>query len=360
MFGGATPTTVTIDATGVTVGNLWFTGGAYTVAGPGTLTLSNSVIDVASGLSTLFSVGLGGTTGLAKANAGTLILTGTNTYSGGTTITGGTLQIGNGGTTGSLGSGNVANSGVLVFNRSNAVSLSNVISGTGSMIQSGAGLLTLSGASTFSGDVLIKSGTLSANVKDDNTNPTSGALGNPAALHTVTVQNGATLLFAQTNVFGNAGSTINTALVVDGGMVSYADNSGKEETLGLVTLKNGAILNSINGGTGSYQAYALTNTVTATGTAPSQITTTGTTNIGVNLQSTITFAVDVTGGTGADLTIRHPPSERLQHLLRYYHDQRWCAGSGRIRGVRHCGHDQFWGWYAAIQRIEHDRLFRAF
>ena len=243
---------------------------------------------------------------LTKSGSGTLSLTGANTYSGTTSINSGTLQIGSGGTAGSFGTGAVVNNSTLAFNRSNALSCSNVISGTGNVIQSGAGLLTLSGSSTFSGDVLISSGTVSANLNGDTTNPTRGALGNPAAVHTVTVQNGATLLFAQANVFGNSISTINTALVVDGGMVSYADNGLREETLGLVTLKNGATLNSINGGIVGYQAYALTNTVTVTGTAPSQITTSGTVNIGDNLQGTITFAVDATGGSGADLTISAP------------------------------------------------------
>jgi autotransporter-associated beta strand protein len=67
---------------------------------------------------------------LTKSGAGTLSLSGTNTFTGGTTITAGTLRVGLGGTTGSL-PGSVSNSGALVFNRSNALTQSGNISGTG-------------------------------------------------------------------------------------------------------------------------------------------------------------------------------------------------------------------------------------
>ena len=80
---------------------------------------------------------ISGTGTLTKTGTGTTTLTGTNTYSGTTTISAGTLQVGNGGTTGSLGTGNVTNNAALVVNRSGAVIVGGVISGTGTLTQAG-------------------------------------------------------------------------------------------------------------------------------------------------------------------------------------------------------------------------------
>ena len=76
-------------------------------------------------MSATISAVLTGTAGLTKADAGTLILTGTNTYGGGTTIAGGTLQIGNGGATGSV-TGDIANSGRLSIDRTGTLALAGI------------------------------------------------------------------------------------------------------------------------------------------------------------------------------------------------------------------------------------------
>jgi autotransporter-associated beta strand protein len=99
---------------------------------------------------------------LVQTGSGTLILTGTNTYTGTTTISSGTLQVGNGGVSGTLGTGAVTNSGTLVFNRSNALTISNGISGTGALTKNGSDVLTLSGSNSYSGLTTVSAGTLAA------------------------------------------------------------------------------------------------------------------------------------------------------------------------------------------------------
>ena len=112
--------------------------------------------------STTFSGQIIGGGSIVKAGSGTLTLTGNNTYGGDTTISGGTLQIGNGGTTGSV-PGNIVNNAALAFNRSDAVTYGNVISGTGSLIQAGSGVLTLTGVNTFTGGTTVSAGGLAVN-----------------------------------------------------------------------------------------------------------------------------------------------------------------------------------------------------
>lgn len=103
---------------------------------------------------------------VVKQGAGTLVLTGANSYTGATTINEGTLQLGNGGTSGSLSAvGALTNNGTLVFNRSDALTQgthfsAGVLCGTGGVIQAGGGITTLNAANTFSGAVVVSNGVL--------------------------------------------------------------------------------------------------------------------------------------------------------------------------------------------------------
>jgi len=121
-------------------------------------------------------------------SSGTTTLTANNTYSGGTTINGGTLQVGNGGTSGTLGSGNVTNNSLLVFNRSDAATVSNTISGSGAVTQAGTGTTTLSGANTYTGLTKVNAGTLAL-----------GAGGSFSTNSSAEIAGGATLNLAANN-----------------------------------------------------------------------------------------------------------------------------------------------------------------
>ena len=105
--------------------------------------------------------GIIGTAGLTKVGLGKLTILNSNIYSGGTYITNGTLQLGNGGTGGSI-SGPVNNDGALAFNRSDAITFANGITGVGSIEQRGTGITTVGGANSYTGLAIIASGTLAA------------------------------------------------------------------------------------------------------------------------------------------------------------------------------------------------------
>jgi autotransporter-associated beta strand protein len=143
-------------------------GGTETI---GSLAGSGTVSSVVSGTYSLVVGGSGsgtfsgvisngsGVVGLTKSGAGTLSVSGPNSYTGGTTISSGTLQIGSGGTSGFI-AGNVLNNATLAFNRSNALSFSGTISGTGGLSKQAAGLLTFAGVNSYSGLTTISAGTL--------------------------------------------------------------------------------------------------------------------------------------------------------------------------------------------------------
>jgi len=143
-------------------GTLQYTGGSAGTDHGATLNSGGGTIVVSSSATalTLNGVVAGNSGGaLTTAGNGTVILTGANTYNGSTTISGGTLQVGNGGATGNLGSGStIADNAALVVNRTGTLTLTNVITGTGSVANNNAGTLVLAATNTFTGGTLINTG----------------------------------------------------------------------------------------------------------------------------------------------------------------------------------------------------------
>ena len=196
---GATLTvTMPVVMNGGTLGSGWPGPNGATYACPITVS-NNSTLNFSGGYDNCtLSGNLTGSAGLnIVGGSGTRIFTGTNSY-GWTTIGAGTLKIGNGGTTGTLGLGPVTNNATLTFSRTDNLTVSNLIAGSGALIQSGPGTLTLSGANTYAGTTtvgggtLLVNGSLSTNTVIVQTNATLGGTGTIAG--SVLVTNVATLV----------------------------------------------------------------------------------------------------------------------------------------------------------------------
>ncbi len=169
IFAG-TPGTVTVDNSlgAVVSGGMQFATSGYVVQGPPiTLAAGSNILRVgdgtAPGAGYVATIGseLAGSGSIEKTDAGTLVLTGSNSYSGGTTISAGTLQLGNGGTTGAV-VGDVTDNGALAFHRADDVTFGNVISGSGAVTQLGPNTLTFTGSNTYAGATNVAAGTLRA------------------------------------------------------------------------------------------------------------------------------------------------------------------------------------------------------
>ncbi len=145
---------------------------------------------------------------LTKEGSGTWILTGANTYTGTTTInSGGTLQLGSGGTTGQIAStANIVDNGTLTFNRSNALSQTKIISGSGSVIQAGTGTTTLSVANTYTGTTKVNAGVLNVTGSLASGSAVTvggdGSSGTPTISGTGTINGATTIAATGTGVVG--------------------------------------------------------------------------------------------------------------------------------------------------------------
>jgi fibronectin-binding autotransporter adhesin len=163
-FTDAATGTITL-ATNITVGNVVLnnTTGNDVVIAPSTLeTIAAATISTASSGDATISADIVGLTQVIVNGTGTLTLTGINTASAPVAINSGTLRLGSGGPIGSVAS-SISNDSALVIDRSDTLTLNQIISGTGTLTQAGTGTTVLGTAHTYSGLTTIASGALEIN-----------------------------------------------------------------------------------------------------------------------------------------------------------------------------------------------------
>jgi fibronectin-binding autotransporter adhesin len=305
--------------------------GAYTFNASGSLSGTAGVIKEGSGTFNMFEGGdnfsggilvEGGTLiysnaqgtaaiagGVAVTNNSTVLLDQFGTFSGGMAIASGSaVQLGNNDGYNQAPGGPWTLNGSVDIDSAVNLSLSSVAIGgasTGNLILDDTNIVTLGGANTFSGNILLNAGTL-AFAGAANANGTQASLGNSSGGgRTITINTNATLSGTINNWFGGIG-------LADADFPAVIINSGTNITtrytaIGNITLNNGAVLVSSGNPesqAGSYQAYQFRGSVTVGGSLPSLMTNaTGKAN---HLGSNTVFNVAVTTGSGPDLTVTTP------------------------------------------------------
>ncbi|WP_210249498.1 S8 family peptidase, partial [Methylobacterium sp. WL7] len=194
-FAGGTLSVSRDASLGAASAPLSFDGGVLQVTGTGFTATDRPItwanggggLDIADPANTFtLTQSLTGTGGLAKLGAGTLALSGTNTYAGATTIAAGTLlarggqaigdrsavlvgagatlALADGETVGSLaGQGRVAlgSARLTAGGDNSSTTFAGTLDGTGGLTKAGAGTLTLAGTNTYTGGTTLAGGTLS-------------------------------------------------------------------------------------------------------------------------------------------------------------------------------------------------------
>jgi len=174
-LGGNSQSIGSLSGAGIVTDSTSGTNVTLTTGGDNTSTTFGGVIQNGSGASVA----------LTQNGTGALTLSGINTYTGATTISEGTVQLGYGSSMGSV-AGNIADSGALVFDNPSGQTVSNVVSGSGTVSLIGAGALTFTGTSTGTGTLTINNGTLDVTGQMSNPitiNP-NGTLGGPTSGNT--------------------------------------------------------------------------------------------------------------------------------------------------------------------------------
>ncbi|MCW2475810.1 autotransporter-associated beta strand repeat-containing protein [Candidatus Symbiopectobacterium sp. NZEC151] len=241
-----------------------------TGSGQTTVRVGNGSLPGAAYTATIDAI-LQGDVQLVKADLGTLVLNGSNTYTGGTAINGGTLRITSDSNLGQSDGGLSFNGGTLATDATMATSraiqlnalggtidialaspltTSGIISGAGTLTKIGTGLLALTGENTYTGNTALNLGTLQ--IGD------GGSTGSIVS----NVINKATLAFNRNNTLVYDGVISGTGVVNQvgtGSTVLTANNTYS----GLTTISSGTLQLGNGGSTGSLASNVNNNGVFA-------------------------------------------------------------------------------------------------
>ncbi|AWH88259.1 autotransporter-associated beta strand repeat-containing protein [Limnobaculum parvum] len=230
----ATSSDVTV-ASGATLDLNNFDQLANNLTGAGSILLGSAELNANNSADTAFSGVIDGTGSLNKTGTGILTLSGINTYQGGSTINAGTLVATQGS---ALGTGTINNAAVLELNFASDSTLSNVLSGTGSLTKTGAGIATLNGAGSTQGAIDVNLGTL--NFAQSGVFNSSSLTTADGASTTVAADSSLNLSGALTQ---NATATLNVA-VGNVQPVITADSAALDGTLNITGFTTGAPTNA--------------------------------------------------------------------------------------------------------------------
>lgn len=157
--GGALTMEVSAGSAGITQAS---TSAGDTITAPIILTSNLDLTNFSATNALRITAPLSGPGALSKGGVGIVELTADNSgYGGAINVAAGQLRIGDGGNTGTLGSSavTVTGNGRLVFNRSDSVTISNAITGSGQLGQESTGTVTYTGFANHTGITDLNGGT---------------------------------------------------------------------------------------------------------------------------------------------------------------------------------------------------------
>jgi autotransporter-associated beta strand protein/T5SS/PEP-CTERM-associated repeat protein len=300
---------ITLDGGGLQ----WATGNSADVssqlaafgAGGATFDTNGNNVTLASALS--------GPGGLTKVGAGTMTLSGINTYQGGTAINGGTLAVATDANLGAASGGVAFDGGTLQFlagfttNRAvtlnagggafdtngNNATLAGAIGGIGGLTKFGVGTLTLTGINTYAGGTMVSGGTLQLG-DAANTGAIRGNVTNNARFDIVNADTSGITAITNTGTvsFFNA-STAGSAVISNDGAIVFNDTS----SAGDATITSNFALLFLNASSGGNAA--ITNN---RGLAFLDASSAGNATIMTNNGGTTAFSANSTGGSARLIT----------------------------------------------------------